>query len=126
MDFSNGGGFEEIGRGLRRRKVVGDLAVVHADEGLRLCKHKFKVIDSNSKIDRKLKKSNKAICQVIVKLLKRQQCYFLVPFFHFLERFQRESAQKVTLLFFDFLANNEKGDQEGKSKTVMVMAQKGE
>ena len=31
-------GAEEVGSGRRRREVVGDLAVVDADEGLRLCK----------------------------------------------------------------------------------------
>lgn len=34
-DFSDGGGLEELDGGLRRREVVGDLAVVYADEGLR-------------------------------------------------------------------------------------------
>lgn len=36
-DLLDGGGLEELRGGRRRREVVGDLAVVDADEGLRHC-----------------------------------------------------------------------------------------
>lgn len=42
---------EEPRRGLRRRKVVGDLAVVYANEGLRLCKKPKKFKRNRKKVD---------------------------------------------------------------------------
>lgn len=36
-DALDGGGLEELGGGRRWREVIGDLAVVDADEGLRIC-----------------------------------------------------------------------------------------